>query len=89
LRLFAKRIEYCLNNQYYHHMAAAQSLSLLPSQWVSLCAQRLQQRWATVDTSQLEEVAIEIWNDERLRKLPPDEAASQWLTPIGAANQGS
>jgi hypothetical protein len=39
-----------------------------------------------VDAAQLEEVAIEIWKDERLRSLPPDEAATQWLTPIGAAN---
>jgi hypothetical protein len=64
-------------------MPANQTSTLLPSQWVSLCAQRLHQRWVTVDTAQLEEVAIEIWRDERLRSLPPEQAASTWLTPIG------
>jgi hypothetical protein len=66
-------------------MTTAQLSALLPSQWVSLCAQRLHLRWLTVDAVQLEEVAMEIWKDELLRSLPPDEAASQWLTPIGPA----
>jgi len=50
--------------------------------WVAACAHRLQQQWHTVDPLELEEVARELWRDERLRRLPPDEAAIDWLTPV-------
>lgn len=50
--------------------------------WIAACAHRLQQQWRTVDPLQLEEVAAELWRDERLRSLPPDAAAVVWLGPI-------
>jgi hypothetical protein len=53
-----------------------------------MCAQKLHQRWVTIDAVQLEEVAMEIWKDERLRSLPPDEAASLWLAPVVAKQAG-
>ena len=55
---------------------------LTPSQWIAQCAERLHERWATVDQAQLEEAAVGIWIDARLRALPPDEAAARWLSPI-------
>lgn len=36
---------------------------------------RLQEHWRTVDPVQLEEVAGDLWQDVRLRALPPAEAA--------------
>jgi len=39
--------------------------------WIAACAHRLQQQWRTVDPLLLEEVAADLWRDERLRSLPP------------------
>lgn len=50
--------------------------------WIAACAHRLQQQWHTVDPLDLEEVAHDLWRDERLRAMPPDEAAVDWLRPI-------
>jgi hypothetical protein len=50
--------------------------------WIAACAHRLQQQWRTMDPLQLEEVAAELWRDERLRSMPPDAAAVVWLGPV-------
>ena len=50
--------------------------------WIAVCAHRLQFRWRTVAPEQLDEVAAELWADERLRGLPPDAAAVAWLGPV-------
>lgn len=50
--------------------------------WTAACAHRLQQRWRTVDPVVLEEVADDIWHDQRLREMPPADAAVEWLKPI-------
>ena len=63
--------------QYYLYMK-----TLAPTQWISQCAARLQQRWPTVAPEQLEEVAIGIWQDGDLRQKPPIEAATTWLQPV-------
>lgn len=55
---------------------------LTPTQWIQLCAERLHERWHTVAQEQLEEVATEIWTDDRLRHMPPAEAAAAWLQPL-------
>ena len=44
--------------------------------WIAVCAHRLQRQWRTVDPEQLDEVAGDLWKDERLRRLAPDEAAN-------------
>jgi hypothetical protein len=59
------------------------SSELTPSQWIAQCAARLRERWRTAATTELEAAAIEVWRDERLRELPPDEAAKRWLSPVG------
>ena len=59
--------------------------SISQSQWISLCAQRLRQRWRTVGLAQLEEVAGAIWQDPGLRCMEPAEAAALWLAPVAAA----
>ena len=50
--------------------------------WIAACAHVLQRHWRTVDPEQLEEVAGELWRDERLQGLGPAEAAVQWLEPV-------
>jgi len=51
--------------------------------WIAACAHRLQQQqWHTVDPLELEDVARDLWHDGRLRAMPPEEAAVEWLRPI-------
>jgi hypothetical protein len=50
--------------------------------WIAACAHRLQQQWHTIDPLELEDVARDLWRDERLRAMQPDEAAMDWLKPI-------
>lgn len=58
--------------------------ALTPTQWIAQCAQTLHARWHTVDAAQLEEVAIDIWKDPKLRDMAPTDAAIRWLSPVGA-----
>ena len=60
---------------------------LPPSQWITECVERLHERWRTVETAQLEEVALELWRDAQLRSMPPSDAAAQWLSPIAYSDQ--
>lgn len=57
--------------------------TLTPSKWIAACAERLHERWHTVEAAQLEEVAVGIWQDARLRTMEPAEAAAVWLLPVG------
>jgi len=50
--------------------------------WVIACAARLQRQWRTVDPDVLHEVALDLWNDERLRAMAPALAAVDWLQPV-------
>ncbi len=56
--------------------------TLLPTQWIAQCADRLHQRWRTVEPAQLEELAVDLWRDVQLRAMPPEEAAVAWLSPV-------
>lgn len=56
---------------------------LIPIQWIARSAERLSARWRTVPPAELEEVAIDLWRDETLRKFSPDAAATEWLSPVG------
>ena len=47
--------------------------------WIAACSHRLQRQWRTVDPDTLEDVASELWGDERLLALDPVEAAAEWL----------
>lgn len=50
--------------------------------WIAACAHELQRRWRTVEPEQLEEVAGDLWRDERLGVMAPAEAAGEWLRPM-------
>lgn len=56
--------------------------TLTPSQWIAKCAERLHEHWHTVEAVQLEEVAVVIWQDAKLRSMEPTEAAATWLKPV-------
>ena len=58
--------------------------TLLPTQWIAKCAERLHERWTTVDQGMLEEVAMDLWKNTEYRVMEPAEAASFWLTPVAA-----
>ena len=55
------------------------------SLWIAACAHRLQQHWRTIDPLELEVVAGELWQDERLREMAPSDAAAIWLKPVDGA----
>lgn len=48
-------------------------------EWVAQCARRLRQQWRTIDLASLEEVAHDLYDDERMRVLSPADAAAAWL----------
>ena len=50
--------------------------------WLEVVFARLQQQWPTVDPTRLDDVALDLWNDERLRSMPPDKAGREWLMPV-------
>ncbi|WP_371436579.1 hypothetical protein [Polaromonas sp.] len=54
--------------------------------WIAACAHRLQLHWRTVDPSELEAVAGEIWRDPRLREMEPDNSAAAWLLPVASGH---
>ena len=56
--------------------------TLLPTQWIAKCAERLHQRWTTVDQAMLEEVAMDLWKNTEYRVMEPEVAAGIWLNPI-------
>ncbi len=53
--------------------------------WVAACSHRLQRQWPSIDPQQVEELAASLWQDERLRRLEPTDAAAEWLQPITSA----
>jgi len=57
--------------------------------WIAVCAHRLQRQWRTIDPDQLDELAGDLWKDERLRSMAPEEAAARWLEPLGSGQGGS
>ena len=62
--------------------------NLADVQWIAQCARRLRERWPRVELAVLEEAALELWRDERLRALPGERAAAAWLAPLCQAVAG-
>jgi hypothetical protein len=56
--------------------------NLADVQWVAQCARRLREQWPRVELALLEEAALELWRDDRLRGLPGEQAAAAWLAPL-------
>lgn len=51
-------------------------------EWIARCSQRLQEHWRTIDPERLDDVASDLWADERLRRMDPAAAAEEWLRPV-------
>ena len=62
---------------------------LTQSEWVAIAAHRLQYRWRSISPGQLEDVAVELWEDELLSRLEPATAIDTWLAPIDALSPAS
>lgn len=56
--------------------------ALRPTEWIAKCAERLHDRWHTVEPAQLEEVAVDIWKNDYLRSMGPVEAAAFYAYPV-------
>ena len=55
---------------------------LTEAQWIAIAAHRLQHRWRSINPGQLDDLAADLWQDERLRSLEPATAVDEWLTPV-------
>lgn len=56
-------------------------MDALPArEWIFRCSARLQQQWPTVEPYQLDDLANDLWADELLRAMAPEEAAFEWLS---------
>jgi hypothetical protein len=47
--------------------------------WISRCSDRLQKQWRTIDPTRLDDLAMDLARDERLRAMEPEVAAVEWL----------
>ena len=56
-------------------------LSLAVGGWA---LERLHQQWPMIDPTRLDDAALDLWWDERLRAMAPDQAAEDWLRPVMA-----
>lgn len=50
--------------------------------WLRTMSERLQQQWPSIDPQRLDDLALDLWRDERLRTLSAPEAADVWLRPV-------
>jgi hypothetical protein len=57
------------------------------SDWLAIISARLQQRWPTIDAARLDDVAHDLWRDERLRTMRPEDAAEEWLKPVSSGGR--
>lgn len=64
---------------YSYHMETTHTSS---RDWLRAMSERLQQQWPTIDPQRLDDLALDLWRDERLRALPAREAAEVWLQPV-------
>lgn len=47
--------------------------------WQARCAARLRVQWPRLQAVETGEAAAELWADEHLRKMEPEQAAVEWL----------
>lgn len=55
------------------------------NEWMDVVSERLQRQWPTVDPARLDDVAADLWADEKLRSMAPLTAADEWLRPVANA----
>jgi len=62
------------------------------SEWVARCSARLHAKWLRLQREQRDEVAKDLWNDQRWQQSEPEIAVVEWLrqgipVPIGSEQQ--
>lgn len=60
-------------------------------EWIIRCSARLHAQWARIARELRDEVAGELWAEERWRSREPEQAAVDWLAqgiPRGAPGEG-
>lgn len=59
------------------------------NEWVARCSARLHAQWPRLQREQRDEVARDLWNDQRWQHSEPEVAAVEWLSqgipvPVGS-----
>jgi len=62
------------------------------NEWVARCSARLHAQWPRLHREQRDEVARDLWNDQRWQQSEPEVAVVEWLrqgipVPIGSEQQ--
>jgi len=82
---------YCVFNQCIAAAAARQrptaekqytnswSVTMEPTEWVARCSARLHAQWPRLHRQQRDEVARDLWNDQRWQHREPEVAVVEWL----------
>lgn len=55
---------------------------IIAGEWVDTVSKLLQRRWPSLEARRLDEVAFDLYADQTLREMPPEEAARRWLEPV-------
>ena len=76
--------QYCIKSQSF--VAGA---NMETSEWVARCSARLHAQWPRLQREQRDEVARDLWNDERWQGREPEVAVVEWLrqgipAPVGS-----
>ncbi len=60
------------------------------NEWVARCSARLHAQWPRLQREQRDEVARDLWNDERWQRTEPEVAVVEWLSqgiPVPAGSE--
>lgn len=59
-------------------------------EWVARCSARLHAKWPRLHQDMRDEVAADLWNDERWQRMEPEIAVVEWLRQgVGAQQAGA
>jgi hypothetical protein len=65
---------YCTKQQQYGEAA------METNEWVARCSARLHAQWPRLQREQRDEVARDLWNDQRWQQSEPEVAVVEWLS---------
>lgn len=70
------------NDTGYMYSISMETTHTFARDWLIAMSERLQQQWPTIDPQRLDDLALDLWRDERLRAMPARDAAEVWLQPV-------
>jgi hypothetical protein len=73
---------------YTVHINSIEGANMETTEWVARCSARLHAQWPRLQREQRDEVARDLWNDQRWQHSEPEVAVVEWLrqgipVPIG------